>query len=152
MTSFAERNRVMDELAALRDEHGETSVCFGNLGPYLSTHLWELWTLSRSGLTLRTLAEFTGTFEPSSEIMDLLATKMPSLRIPVLTDSSFIPAHEGEAELTADAVAAQIERTGLTGEGRLWFVDLRTSRVDFWKEQAQRVCRQCHRTSDWLAV
>jgi len=148
-TSFAARNRVVKAMENLCRRNGTTSVCFGNLGPYLTTHLWELWALAWS-FTPNSLADFFGEFSPDQEIVDYLAGILPCLGIPVLTDKEFIPCvgfeRDGygqvvnvKAILSVDEVRDQLVRCQI---GNMWFVDLRTTRVAFWAEQA-RLIAEC---------
>lgn len=146
VTSFAARNRIIKAMEDLRNQHGVPSVCFGNLGPYITTHLWELWVLSQMGFTPKKLASFNvGSFEPTAFLLHGLAEWLPGLGIPVLTNRNFVPCAIYQRDdkgrvtgvtsvLSGDDVSAQLEQVM---NGKMWFVDLRTSRVGFWDERAR---------------
>jgi len=154
VTSFAASRRILKAMEELRENHDVPSNCFGNLGPFLTTHLHELQVLSEMGFTPETLADFNlDSFQPDSRPLLELAERLPGLGIPVLTDTEFIPCAiyrlddkkrviEIVSNLSGDDVVTQFEQVmsgkQATGE-KMWFVDLRTSRVRFWAEQAQAI-------------
>lgn len=140
-TSFAQRQRLVKEMIALSAAHQTHSVAFGNLGPYLTTELWELMVLRWLDFTPRKLAEGIPTELKVSQYGDVAGAlvKLAGLGIPVMTDEFFMPARlDGAKRVTVAEIEDQIRRVDIAGKGRLWAVDLRRARlVSRWHEAAK---------------
>jgi hypothetical protein len=153
-TSFAVSRCVLKKMADLKEEHGEPSVCFGNLGPLLTKELWELRVLAMYGVTPDELAE--NDFElkwarkPSIDTPFIeMARILPTIGVPVFTDTHFMPACATFSDpmawkgflgmQTTLAVSDVADQLQACREGRMWFVDLRRERLAVWSERARAI-------------
>ena len=143
LTSKAVRDRTVKEMIALSESMQTASVALGNLGPLITTHLWELWVLSKLGFTPDSLTQGIPEdlmMQRHGVVANDLSVHLPSIGVPVRTDRYFCPARLGsETSLTRDEVMEQLRRTELTDDDRLWAVDIRHQRLQFWVEAARLV-------------
>lgn len=144
VTSHAQARRVLKQMKdiQLKETHKSTSisdsVAFGNLGPYLTTNLWELKVFAMKKL-VPLQVEHLKSLGPCTEILNIYSHVLPALGIPVITDDSFIPCVEhGKMIMSQDEVENQLERVR-RGDKSLWSVDLRASRIEYWAEVAKHV-------------
>lgn len=141
MTSLAQRQRIIKQMTELCDANQTHSVAFSNLGPYLTTELWELLVLRLLGFTPRTLAaNISADLKVSQhgDVTSILSVALPGLGFPVITDHYFCPARLNNAKkVTVEDITEQMRRVDLTGSDRLWAVDLRQGRMRYWEEAAR---------------
>lgn len=144
ITSYAERARILREMERLCEEHRVPSVIFGNLGPFMTTQMWELWVLGQLGVTPQMLAhgdpldDKFAHFHQSDEAAEL-AQLLPGLGLPMVMEGHFLPAYEGLEALRLNGILEQLRRVELTDSKRLWAVDLRSVALDRWRIAAQRI-------------
>jgi len=147
VTSHAQARRVLKQMKDIQAREARKttsiidSVAFGNLGPYLTTNLWELNVFAMNKLVPHQL-EHLKSLDPSDKILKYYSRVLPALGIPVITDHFFIPCVEGgNMTMSRDIVLNQLNRVlgSDKSQGSLWSVDLRASRVKHWADVAKQV-------------